>query len=135
MRNIAILLLGLALFSASPYEDRLWHLRNLGKAFYENPTTQTQAVEQFKQALALNPTSARERVNYGLALLKAGEVPAGIAELEKAQKQDPSIPHTWFNLGVQAKRAGEYERGIAQMRGMLKLVPNDAKAHHNLAAL
>ena len=135
MRNVATLLLGFALFSASPYEDRLWHLRNLGKAFYENPTTQAQAVEQFKQALALNPNSARERVNYGLALLKAGEVPAGIAELAKAQKQDPSIPHTWFNLGVQAKRAGEYERGIAQMRGMLKLVPGDAKAHHNLAAL
>ncbi len=135
MRNVAALLLGFALFSASPYEDRLWHLRNLGKAFYENPTTQTQAVEQFKQALALNPSAARERVNYGLALLKAGEIPAGIAELEKAQKQDPSIPHTWFNLGVQAKRAGEYERGITQMRGMLKLVPGDAKAHHNLAAL
>jgi len=127
--------LGLALFSASPYQDRLWHLRNLGKAFYENPTTQREAVEQFKQALAVNPGSARELVNYGLALLKAGELPAGVAELERAQKQDPSIPHTWFNLGVQAKRAGDYERGIVQMRGMLKLVPSDAKAHHNLAAL
>ena len=127
--------LGLALFSASPFEDRLWHLRNLGKAFYENPTTQREAVEQFKKALAVNPGSARERVNYGLALLKAGELPAGVAELERAQKQDPSIPHTWFNLGVQAKRAGDYERGIVQMRGMLKLVPSDAKAHHNLAAL
>jgi len=135
LRNFVALSLGLALFSASPYEDRLWHLRNLGKAFYENPTTQREAVEQFKQALAVNPGSARERVNYGLALLKAGELPAGVAELERAQKQDASIPHTWFNLGVQAKRSGDYERGVVQMRGMLKLVPGDAKAHHNLAAL
>ncbi|HWB97280.1 MAG TPA: hypothetical protein VG672_11270, partial [Bryobacteraceae bacterium] len=53
-------------------EDRLWQLRNLGKAFYENPTTQVQAVDEFQKALALAPTTARERVNYGLALLRAG---------------------------------------------------------------
>jgi tetratricopeptide (TPR) repeat protein len=135
MRNVAALLCGFAVFSASPTQDRLWHLRNLGKAFYENPTTQVQAVEQFRLALALNPTSARERVNYGLALLKAGELQKGAQELVRAQKQDPSIPHTWFSLGVQDKRTGEYRLGIEQMQGMLKLVPADAKAHYNLAAL
>ena len=30
-------------------EDRLWQHRNLGKAFYENPTTQAQAVVEFKK--------------------------------------------------------------------------------------
>ena len=135
MRNLAALLCALAVFSASPAEDRLWHLRNLGKAFYENPTTQTEAVEQFRQALAFSPTSSRELVNYGLALLKAGESQKGIDALTRAQKQDPAIPHTWFSLGVQAKRAGEYQLGIMQMRGMLRLVPGDVKAHYNLAAL
>ena len=135
MRNLAALLCALAVFSASPAEDRLWHLRNLGKAFYENPTTQTEAVEQFRQALALNPTSSRELVNYGLALLKAGESQKGIDALTRAQKQDATIPHTWFSLGVQAKRAGDYQTGITQMRGMLRLVPGDVKAHYNLAAL
>src|ERR1700676_1187731 len=79
---------------------RLAQYRNLGKAFYENPTTQKQAVEQFRLALALAPNSAREQVNYGLALLRAGDIERGIAELETAQKADPRIPHTWFNLGV-----------------------------------
>jgi Tfp pilus assembly protein PilF len=135
VRNLAALLCALAVFSATPAEDRLWHLRNLGKAFYENPTTQAEAVEQFRQALALNPASSRELVNYGLALLKAGESQKGIEVLTRAQKQDPAIPHTWFSLGVQAKRAGEYQSGIVQMRGMLRLVPNDVKAHYNLAGL
>jgi len=40
-------------------EERLWHYRNLGKAFYENPTTQVQAIDEFKKALELAPTSAR----------------------------------------------------------------------------
>ena len=58
-------------------DARLWHYRNLGKAFYENPTTQKQAVDILRQALALAPNSARERLNYGLALLRAGDAAGG----------------------------------------------------------
>src|SRR3954452_9935138 len=80
-------------------EEKLARFRNLGKAFYENPTTQKEAVEEFRKALQLASTSARERLNYGLALLRAGRTPEGVAELERVQKQDPKLPHTWFNLG------------------------------------
>src|SRR3954447_25510088 len=122
-------------FAATPDQDKLWHLRNLGKAFYENPTTQREAVEQFRQALQLAPGSARERVNYGLALLRAGEIEKGVDELKKAQKEAPSIPHTWFNLGIVAKRNGDYAAGLEQMQRMVQLVPEDAKSHYNLGAL
>src|SRR5580658_3126744 len=92
-------------------QDRIGRLRNLGKAFYENPTMQPQAVEEFKKALDLAPNSARERVNYGLALLRAGKTKEGVAELERAQKLDPKIPHTWFNLGIAFKKEGECAPG------------------------
>ena len=127
----------LLLFGATPSADldKLWHLRNLGKAFFENPTTQKEAVEEFRKALALNPTSVREHINYGLALLKAGETAQGIAELQKAQKQDPSVPHTWFALGIAAKKDGNNDVAIAQLEQMIKLVPDDAISHYNLAVL
>src|SRR3954447_23273000 len=89
-------------------EEKLWAFRNLGKAFYENPTTQKDAVGEFRKARDLEPGSVREIVNYGLALLRAGDTQAGIAELQKAQKLDPKLPHTWFNLGVVLKRQGEF---------------------------
>ena len=114
----------------------LWHYRNLGKAFYENAATQDEAVEMFKKALELAPDSARERVNYGLALLKvAGKNAEGIAQLEQAQKQDPTIPHTWFNLGMAYKRASQYARSIEQLEGMLRLVPDEPITHYNLGLL
>ena len=47
---------------------QLQRLRNLGKAFYENPGTQTQAVDELRKALELNPGSAREHLNYGSAI-------------------------------------------------------------------
>lgn len=130
IRCWAFTVIGLALAQ----DDALTRHRNLGKAFYENPTTQMEAVEEFRKALELAPGSARDRLNYGLALLRAGKTEEGIRELEQVQRQDPKIPHTWFNLGIQYKKQGEAERAIAQFRRMIALVPDDAISHYNLAA-
>jgi Flp pilus assembly protein TadD len=120
---------------ASPPQDRLWEYRNLGKAFYENPDTHVQAVEQLRAALQLAPDSVRERINYGLALLRAGQTQAGMVELSRAQKQDATIPHTWFNLGIAYKHNGDWDRAIEQLREMIRLEPNEPIAHYNLAAV
>ncbi len=116
-------------------ENRLWQYRNLGKALYENPATQKQAVDEFRKARDLAPTSAREVLNYGLALLRAGDVPGGIAELENAQKLEPAIPHTWFNLGIAFKRQAEFDRALPQLRQIAKLAPKDAVVHYQLGSL
>lgn len=117
---------------APSLHDQLWSHRNLGKAYYENPMTQLQSVGEFKQALALAPTSARDRVNYGLALMRAGSTKEAIVELLRAQKQDPSIPHTWFNLGIAYKEALDYTSAARQFEGMLRLVPGEPVTHYNL---
>jgi Flp pilus assembly protein TadD len=120
---------------AAKHEQIARH-RNLGKAFYENPTTQLKAVDEFRAALELAPDSARERVNYGLALLRAGKTEEGIRELEKAQKQDQKIPHTWFNLGIAYKKNGQRNaEAIAQLESMARLVPNEPATHYNLGIL
>ena len=116
-------------------EELLWHHRNLGKAFYENPATQYRAVEELARALALAPDSTRERLNYGLALLRAGRTEEGVAELRRVQAQDPSLPHTWFNLGIASKREGRTRDAIAQLERMVELVPGEPISHFNLGLL
>jgi tetratricopeptide (TPR) repeat protein len=114
---------------------RLAQHRNLGKAFYENPTTQKQAVDEFRLALNLAPNSVREQINYGLALLRAGQTERGIAELEKAQKTDPKIPHTWFNLGVYLRKQGKQDEALAQFRGMERLAPDEPVTHYQIGSI
>ena len=116
-------------------EERLWRFRNLGKAFYENPTTQTQAVGEFKKALDLAPKAKREQVNYALALLRAGKTKEAVTALETVQKRWPDLPHTWFNLGIVFKKDGEFEKAQAQFERMVKLAPDEPVSHYNLGVL
>lgn len=138
-RCLAAVIGGLLLFAfqsdSTAQRDQLEQARNLGKAFFENPTTHAEAVEQFKKALDMAPDSAREQVNYGIALLHAGKTDEGEAELEKAQKQDPKIPHTWFNLGIAYKKDSKYDQAIVEFQGMAKLVPDEPVTHYNLGVL
>lgn len=131
------LVLAALLFAAAETskEERLWHHRNLGKAFYENPTTQYEAVDELKKALDLAPDSPRERLNYALALLKAGKTAEGVKELEAVQKKAPEIPHTWFNLGIVFKQESEYEKALRQFERMAALVPDEPVTHYNLGVL
>jgi Tfp pilus assembly protein PilF len=131
---VAVLLVP-ALLWAADTEKQLWHYRNLGKAFYENPATQYEAVGAFQKAMELAPGSVQDRVNYGLALMRAGKTAEGIVELQKAQAQDPSIPHTWFSLGIAYKRASQYDLAIEQLEGMVRLVPDEPITHYNLGIL
>jgi tetratricopeptide (TPR) repeat protein len=130
------LLAFLLLVRAQPADSmRLAQYRNLGKAFYENPTTQKQAVVEFRRALAVAPDSVREQVNYGLALLRAGETQRGLVELQQAQKTDPKIPHTWFNLGVALRKQGKQDQALAQFRGMERLVSDEPVTHYQIGSI
>jgi hypothetical protein len=116
-------------------ENQLFIDRNLGKAFYENPTTQAEAVAEFKKALDLKPDSVREQLNYALALLRDAKTQPAVALLQKVQKEDPSLPHTWFNLGIYYKRAGNFDKAVEQFQQMAKLVPREPITHYNLGAI
>ncbi|HEX2162324.1 MAG TPA: tetratricopeptide repeat protein, partial [Thermoanaerobaculia bacterium] len=120
--------------AAADADPRLQSLRNLGKAMYENPATQYDAVDVLREAWELSG-EARDRVNHGLALLRAGREEEGLAELAAAQGEAPEIPHTWFNLGLAAEKAGRYEEARRQLEGLLERVPGEPVALYHLGVL
>lgn len=128
---LAVLAVACGCVYAQVNQDQLARHRNLGKAFFENPTTGPQAVEEFRKALALSGAD-RDRMNLGLAMNKAGMVKEAMAELERVQKSSPQLPHTWFNLGILYNREGRPEDAARQFEQLIKLAPKEPIAYHNL---
>jgi tetratricopeptide (TPR) repeat protein len=132
--TIALLLL-LPSGSGQTNDQDLWRHRNIGKALYESPTSIAEAPAELKKALELAPDSFRDRLNYGLALLRVQDTQNAIEELEKAQRQNPRIPHTWFNLGIAYKKMKRNADAIRQFQRMVELVPGEPVSHYNLGLL
>jgi tetratricopeptide (TPR) repeat protein len=115
--------------------DELQRHRNLGKAFYENPTTHREAIAEFKKALDLAPDSIPDKLNYALALLRGDRAAEAVAILEQVQQRDPSLPHTWFNLGIYYKRANQPAKAQAQFERLIAIAPDEPIAHYQLGTL
>ncbi len=115
--------------------EELARVRNLAKAYYENPTQKQEAVAEFAKAVKLAPESLIDRLNYGLALLRAGDTDNGLKQLRAVQEKDPSIPHTWFNLGIEYKKLGNFEEATEQLEQMARLVPEEPVTQYNLGVL
>ena len=60
---------------------------------------------------------------------------AATADLQKVQKRDPSLPHTWFNLGLVYKKENEADQALAQFQQMVKLVPAEPIGHYQLGVV
>ena len=130
----AILLLWIRSAPAASNEELQRH-RNLGKAFYENPTTHREAIAEFKKILDLGPDSIPDQLNYALALLRGGRSEEGAALLELVQRRDPSLPHTWFNLGIYYKQTSQSEKAQAQFERLLIIAPDEPIGHYQLGTL
>lgn len=125
----------IVLRAATPAGDAIQRHRNLGKAFYENPTTHAEAIAELKKALDLAPDSVPEKLNYALALLRGGRAAEAIPLLQDVQRRDPALPHTWFNLGIYYKQNNELEKATAQFERLVKIAPDEPIAHYQLGTL
>jgi tetratricopeptide (TPR) repeat protein len=135
---ILLLAAAVALLAVAPHiaaqadAEQLWRARNLGKALFETPSTMAQAPAELKKAVELAPASFPDRLNYGVALLRAGATEAAVAELVKAQQQSPRSPYVCFNLGIAYKRLRRLADAVAQFERLIAIAPGEPAAHYNL---
>lgn len=90
--------------------------------------TGTNPIRAYAVAARLNPVDPRNKMNLGTAWLKAGNVPLGIAWLERSLRGNPLCADTWMELGRAhltdpEQREQNFELGIAELRTAARLGP------------
>jgi len=85
------------------------------------------ALEEYREALRLNPAWAQAHVNLGVTLAGLGQLREAIVAYEKALAIDSKIPAAHFNLAGLLASRGEIERALRHYQNALEGDDPDAR--------
>jgi tetratricopeptide (TPR) repeat protein len=91
-----------------------------------------EAIEQYEQALRINPDYATAHNNLGNALLLSGNVGEAIRQYEQAVRLIPGSVEVHCDLGTALEQAGRTQEAIEHFEEALRIDHNCARAHYNL---
>ncbi|MDM8548471.1 tetratricopeptide repeat protein [Desulfobacterales bacterium HSG2] len=89
------------------------------------------AIENYEQALNINPRYINALVNCGYALGELGRYEEAIEKSEQAMNVDPNHIGILNNYGSALGKLGRYEEAIEKFEQALNVDPDDIKILHN----
>jgi protein O-mannosyl-transferase len=93
-----------------------------------------QAIEHYRQAVALRPDYAEAHYNLGRLLVNLGQLNDAVVHYERAVAINPGDAEAQNNLGVTLYGMGRADDAIAHYRKALAIRPDYAEASCNLAS-
>jgi tetratricopeptide (TPR) repeat protein len=93
----------------------------------------TEAVVEFRKAIAAKPESVTARVNLGAALTQLGDLKGAVEQFEEALRIEPGKANAHYNLAVLLARQNKHEEAIEHLRAALSVDKNDLSARVLLA--
>lgn len=94
-----------------------------------------QAMEDFKQAVALQPDFAEANNNYGALLNETSDYEGAVKVLEAAVHAAPDFAEAHLNLANAYRGKQDFPRAIAEYEQVTKVRPQWADTYYNLAIL
>ena len=83
------------------------------------------AIEDFNQAIRLNPNYAAAFHNRGLAYDDKGQYDRAIEDFNQAIRLDPNDAIAFYNRGISWERKNDLQRALADFRRFAELAPSD----------
>lgn len=104
---------------------------NLGMA-YDRAEMYGNAVEEFNEALRLDPGYIEVLNNLAVTYNRMGLVDEATERLREALRLRPGYPEAHCNMGNIYASAGRFGEAVAEFEAALTLHPNNALVHYNL---
>lgn len=93
----------------------------------------SEAKEDFRKGIAIDPSDSALYNNLGLALMNEGKDGEAGAAFTRALELKPVYPEALNNYGALLDRNGEHKKAIGMLQKAVEINPGYAHAHLNLA--
>jgi tetratricopeptide (TPR) repeat protein len=114
-------------------DNEIAHI-NLG-VVYEKQGQTAEAMNEYRQALKINPRRANNHNNIADLLDEAGRPDEAAAEYQTALQLKPDAIEAHLNLGNVFVELERFDEAAGQFQRAAKLKPADARPHYELAKL
>ncbi|MGH9650310.1 MAG: tetratricopeptide repeat protein [Terriglobales bacterium] len=104
-----------------------------GVGLEEDPTTQAEAIECYRQALEREPEHAAAHINLGTLYYNHQDYTQAEKHYRQATAADPRYALAYFDLGNVLDETGRLPDAVRAYRQAITLAPTYADAHYNLA--
>ncbi len=94
-----------------------------------------EALKDFNQALALDPSHENTRISRGDLLLQKREYQKAIADYTEAIEQNPTFAYTYLSRGQAYEALGKYQEAIADYTQALEIYPEDGFGYSHRGAV
>ncbi len=90
------------------------------------------AINQYTEALRINPKSAETHNALSVVLLREGRLDEALSRSTEALRLNPKLADAYSNRGTALARKGNYGEAIEEFEKALKVNPDNAEFHYNL---
>jgi Tfp pilus assembly protein PilF len=111
-------------------DDNYFARTNLGFALIDAGDLAA-GIEQYNEALRINPNSAETHNALGTALIKQGRVDAAMEQYTMALRIRPGFADAHSNLAIALARKGETEKAFSEFRKALEISPENPEIQYN----
>ena len=108
---------------------------NLGRLKLEaaaTPAGITEALSNFKSAVAIRPDYAEAHNNIGVSYERMGRTEDSLAEFRETTRLQPRLADGHTNMANALTRLGQLDEAVAEYRQVVRMTPRVASAHEDL---
>ena len=89
------------------------------------------AIDQYREALEIEPRFVAAHNNLGIALLQSGRLDEAVSHFREALEIEPGGIESHNNLGMALRKAGRMDEALAQYGAALRIKPGDFATNYN----
>jgi len=116
-----------------PSQEAINHF-NLG-LLYHKSNKLSEALEEYKKALELDPLNVQAHNNLGMVYKELGRLSEAISQYQKAISINPNYEKAHHNLGMAYYLQGDWEKAVMEFMLAIDCNPKNPETYNNLGLI